>query len=92
MDHSALKHALKHHDQADRDRRAAALAVWEALSKTDPALAAEILPLFATVEAAANWVTTDLGEGAGSPAHQVADGRSADVLARVRQAAHGFFS
>jgi hypothetical protein len=92
MDSSPLKSALMQHDQASRHGRSAALSVWEALSKADPELAAEILHLFSTVEAAANWVTSDLDEANGSPAYQVAEGRSAEVLSRLRKAAHGFAS
>ena len=90
MDNSQLKNALKAHDEAKRNVRSGALAVWEALSKADPELAAEILQLFSTVEAAATWFTSDLDDFNGSAAHQVAEGRSADVLSRVRKAAHGF--
>ena len=90
MDNSELKNALKAHDQAKRDVRSQALAVWEALSRADPELAAEITQLFATVEAAAAWATSDLDDFHGSPANQVAEGKSAEVLASVRKAAHGF--
>lgn len=92
MDHSELKIALKVHDQAKRDLRLRALAVWEALSKADADLAAEILQLFSTVEAAADWATSDLHGFDGSPAYQVAEGKSAEVLSRVRRAAYGFAS
>ena len=90
MDNLELKNALKVHDQAKKDVRSGALAVWEALSREDPELAAEILQLFSTVEAAANWATSDLDDIDGSPAYQVAEGRSAEVLSRVRKAGHGF--
>lgn len=90
MDISELKNALKAHDQAKRNVRSEALAVWEALSMAYPELAAEIIQLFSTVEAAAAWVTADPDDFDGSPAYQVAEGKSAEVLARVRQAAHGF--
>lgn len=90
MDNSELKVALIAHDQARRDVRSGALAVWELLAKADPQLAAEILQVFSTVEAAATWVTSDLDGFDGSPASQVAEGRSAEVLTRVRRAGHGF--
>lgn len=90
MDNSELKNALKAHDQAKKNVRLAALAVWEALSRADPELAAEIIQLFSTVEAAAAWATSDLDDFDGSPAYQVAEGKSAEVLAKVRKAAHGF--
>ena len=90
MDSSELKHALNAHDEAKRIARLEALAVWQALSRADPELATEIISLFSTVEAAAAWATSDLDHIDGSPAHQVAEGKSAEVLARVRKAAHGF--
>ena len=85
-----LRLALKAHDQAKMNVRSEALAVWEAFSRADPELAAEILQLFSTVEAAAAWATSDLDDFDGSPAQQVVEGRSAELLARVRKAAHGF--
>jgi|TARA_R100000455_G_C6238854_1_gene98331 hypothetical protein len=90
MDNLELKHALRAHDQAKRNVKSRALAVWEALSSADPEFAAEIIQLFSSVEAAAAWATSDLDEFEGSPAYQVAGGGSAEVLARVRKAAHGF--
>lgn len=90
MDNSELKNALRAHDQAKMDVRLEALAVWEALSRADPELAAEIIQVFSTVEAAAAWATSDLDNFDGSPAYQVAEGKSAEVLSRVRKAAHGF--
>ena len=90
MDKSELKQALKAHDQAKRKVRSEALAVWAALSRADPELAAEIIQLFSTVEAAAAWATSDLDDFEGSPAYHVAAGRSAEVLATLRKAAHGF--
>lgn len=92
MDNSKLKAALHAHEQAKRELSSRALAVWEALSEADPELAAEILQLFSTVEAAAEWAASDPDDSDGSPAYQVAKGRSAEVLSRVRNAAHGFVS
>jgi len=90
MDNSELRNALKAHERAKRDGRSEALAVWEALSIADPKLAAEIIQLFSTVEAAAAWATSDLDAFAGSPATQVSEGKSEDVISRLRKAAHGF--
>lgn len=90
MESSELKNALKAHDQAIRNVSLAALAVWESLSRADPELAAEMIQLFSTVEAAAAWATSDLDDLDGSPAYQVAEGKSAEVLTRVRRAAQGF--
>ncbi len=53
-------------------------------------MAAEIIQLFSTIEAAADWATSDLDDFDGSPAYQVAEGNSAEVLALVRKASHGF--
>jgi len=63
---------LRAHEQAIRIVRSETLAVWEALSRADPELAAEIVQVFSDVEAAAAWATTDLDDFDGSPAHQVA--------------------
>ena len=90
MNNSELKHALKAYEQAVRNVRSEALAVWEALSKADPQLAAEIVTFFSDVEAAAAWATSDLDDLDGSPAYQVAEGRTAEVLTRLRKAVHGF--
>jgi hypothetical protein len=90
MDKSDLKNALNALYEARTIVRAKELEVWAALASTDPELAAEILQLFSTVEAAAAWATSDLHDSYASPADQVAEGRSADVLTWVRKAAHGF--
>jgi hypothetical protein len=88
MNNLELKIALRAHDKAKRNVRSEALAVWKALSKADPELAAEIMQLFSDVETAAAWATSDLDNFDGSPAHQVAEGRTAEVLARLRKAVH----
>lgn len=62
----------------------------EALSRADPELAAEILQVFSDVEAAADWATSELDDFEGSPAQQAAEGRTPEVLARLRKAVHGF--
>ncbi|WP_290594905.1 hypothetical protein [Arenimonas sp. SCN 70-307] len=90
MENLELKNALKAYDQAKSDARVRSIAVWEALVRADPEIAEEILRLFATVEAAADWATSDLSGVDRSPAHQVAEGRSAEVLIRLRRATHGF--
>ena len=56
----------------------------------EPDLAAEILQLFSTVEAASRWATSRSGDLDESPADRVADGRAAEVLSLVRKTAHGF--
>ena len=89
MNNSELAHALRAHEEAARNVRSEALAVWEAFSRVDPGLAAEIVHLFSDIEVAAAWVTSDLDDSEGSPAYLVAEGRAAEVLARLRKAAHG---
>lgn len=90
MSNPELKHALRAHEQAIRNVKSEALAVWEALSRADPELATEIVQFCSDVEAAADWATSDLDDFNGSPAHQIAEGRTAEVLARLRKAVHGF--
>jgi hypothetical protein len=90
MDRSELREALSAHARAVRDVEASGIAVWTALAKAEPVLAEEILQLFSTVEAAARWAASSSDILAGSPAQQVAEGRAAEILSRVRQTAHGF--
>ena len=90
MNSSELKHALRAHEQAVRNVRSEALAVWEALSRAYPELAAEIVQFFSNIDASAAWATSGLDDLDGSPAYQAAEGRTAEVLARLRKAAHGF--
>jgi hypothetical protein len=90
MNNSELKQALRAHEQAMRNVKSDALAVWDALSRADPELAAEIVQFFSDVEAAADWATSELDDFDGSPAHEVAEGRAAEMLARLRKAMHGF--
>ena len=89
LNYTELKDALRAHDQAMRDVESRAIAVWTALAKAEPELAAEILHLFPTAEASANWATTPSEDLHGSPAQHVAEGRAADILSRVRKTAHG---
>lgn len=90
METSDLKDALNALYEAKTIVRAKELEVWTALSSANPELAAEILQLFSTVDAAAAWATSDLHDCYASPADQIAKGGSADVLTWVRKAAHGF--
>ena len=90
MDYTDLKIALRMHAQTTNLLELGAIAVWTALTKLEPVLAAEILQLFASAEAAANWVTTPSGDMEASPAQLVAEGQAAEVLANLRRAAQGF--
>lgn len=90
MDRSDLIDAVKAHERLQREIEASSIIVWNSLAKTEPELAAEILKLFSTVEAAANWLTSRSRNHDGSPAQHVAEGRAAEVLSKVRQTVHGF--
>ena len=89
MDRTELTEAVWAHRGLAGASQESGIAVWTALAKAEPELAAEILQLFSTVEAAARWATNS-DDPAGSPAQQVAEGRAPDVLAKVRRAIHGF--
>ena len=90
MNNLELKQALRAHEQAIRNVKSEAREVWEALSRADPELASEIRQFFSDVQEAAAWATSDLDDCDGSPAYQVAEGKSAEVLSTVRKAAYGF--
>lgn len=90
MDHAELRGALRAHERAVREAEASGITVWIALAKAEPELAVEILQLFSTVEAAARWATCSSDELDVSPAQHVAEGRAAEILSRIRKAAHGF--
>lgn len=81
---------MRAHEQAIRNVKSEAREVWEALSRADPELASEIRQFFSDVQEAAAWATSDLDDFDGSPAYQVAEGRAAEVRARLRKAVHGF--
>ena len=90
MDRSQLVNALRAHQQLAKELEASSAVVWTALADAEPDLAAEILQLFSTVEAASRWATSRSGDLDESPADRVADGRAAEVLSLVRKTAHGF--
>ncbi len=89
MNHPELLRLMEAHDQATQAVHAQAIAVWVALQNAEPELASEILGLFSTVDAAAHWVAASVDEAGISPAKHVAEGRSAAVVSRLRQASHG---
>jgi hypothetical protein len=90
MERSELISTVRAHERLAREVEASGIVVWTALAKAEPELAAEILQLFSTVEAAARWVTSHSDDLDGSPAQYVADGRATEVLSRVRKTGHGF--
>ena len=90
MSQAELLRLVDEHERAEKRLRASDVAVWEALVKVDPDLAAEILQLFSTSDAAAHWAASSLSEFPGSPARCVAEGRAAEILSKVRRTAHGF--
>lgn len=90
MSHMELLHQVEAHELAEKKLGDGRLAVWAALVNAEPDLASEILQLFSTDDAAARWVTSSSKEANCSPARQIAEGHAADILSRVRSAAHGF--
>lgn len=90
MKNSDPREALGAHDQPTRRNHLEAMAVWTTLAKAEPELAAEILRLFSTVEAAASWVSTPVDDLEGSPAQLIAEGRASEIISMVRKTAHGF--
>lgn len=90
MDNSKLLGALGAHERAVREAEVSGIAVWTALAKNNPELAAEILQLFSTIEAATHWATASSGDLGDSPARLVAEGRAAEILTKVRKTAQGF--
>jgi hypothetical protein len=90
MSHPELLQLVGAQDRTANEREASGLAVWAAVVKAEPELASEILHLFATDAAAAQWVSGATNETGCSPARHIAEGRSAYVLSKVRSAALGF--
>lgn len=85
-----LLELIEAHEQVERERKASSLLVWAALSAAEPELAREILQLFSTVDASAQWVASPFREFGHSPAREAAEGRAADLMARVHRTNHGF--
>lgn len=90
VDQSALVAAINSHAQDLVDGESSAIDVWDAVSQTEPDLAAEILHLLQTEESAARWVSERPSELESSPAQLIADGRADAVWASLRKTAHGF--
>jgi hypothetical protein len=90
MNHPDLMKLVEAHETAEFLLKASSQAVWSELVNVEPELAADILRLFATPEAAALWVTSSFGELGGSPARRAAEGRAATIMSIVRKTDHGF--
>lgn len=90
MKHVELLRRIEEHEVAEVQRKSAALRVWVAFSEDEPDFAHEVLQLFSTVEAAAQWFVSPHMPRGLSPARDVAEGRAAEVMTRVRRTAYGF--
>jgi hypothetical protein len=90
MEHAELLRLVEAHEQAEKELQAIGLLVWTALAKAEPELAADILRLFETEEAAAQWASSPFRELGGSPARHAAEGGAATLMSLVRKTDHGF--
>lgn len=90
MDPAELLRLIEAHEKQEQELEASALSVWAALSDAEPELAREVLQLFSSVNAAARWVSTPFEGNGNSPAREAAQGRVAEIIARVRKTTHGF--
>jgi len=90
MDHPELLRLVEAHERAEKELQVSGLVVWAALEKAEPELAADILRLFSTTDAAARWTASSFSELGGSPARHAAEGRAATVMSSVRKTDHGF--
>lgn len=90
MDHPRLLRLVETYERGEKELRDRSLDVWAELLKAEPELAAAILGLFSTHEAAANWATSSSRELGDSPARHAAEGRGAEIMSIVREAGHGF--
>ncbi len=90
MHHQELLRLVEAHERADKELQASDFAVWAALVKAEPELAADILRLFSTADAAARWAASPFSELGGSPARHTAEGRADTIMSSVRKTDHGF--
>lgn len=90
MSHAELLRLVEAHEKAEKALEASCFSVWAAFSKEEPALAHEILQLFSSVDAAAQWTATSVKESGMSPAREAAEGRATEIMAKVRKTDHGF--
>ena len=78
-------------DKARSDYVARCLDVWHLVELAEPVLATDLRQLGFDDHAAAAWLCAPLGQAEQTPAELVAAGRSAEILERIRQTAHGIF-
>ena len=90
MKYAELMKRIEEHEDAELHRMAAALRVWSAFLEAEPDLAREVLKLFPTDEEAALWFVAPYMTPGQTPARVVAEGRAAEVMARVLRTGHGF--
>lgn len=90
MKHPELERLVAAHEEAEKGLRESSLVIWNALVKAEPELAADILGLFSTPEAAARFVTLPFRGLKGSPARHAAEGRAEEIMSVVRKSDHGF--
>jgi hypothetical protein len=90
MNHPELLRLVEAHELAEKALQASSLAVWVELEKAEPELAADILRLFGTPDAAARWAAASFRELGGSPARRAAEGHAATIMSIVVKTDHGF--
>ena len=90
MTDTQLSRLIAAYEQLATELHSHRLEVWDELVRVAPEVASEILDLFTTRDAAAIWVTASRNEAQASPAKLIVEGNLADVVARIRRAAHGF--
>lgn len=88
--HDELIRLLDLHGKLEAELKASSRAVWEALYTAEPALSCAILQLFPNTEMAAAWVCAPVRDLGKSPAREAAEGRTAEVMARVHATSHGY--
>jgi len=86
-----LQAALDARDTLRDQLHANCMVVWHELQSTEPELAEEILALGLDEATAAEWFCR-LGSDGETHELRVAQGRSADVRAAIRRAAHSIFA
>jgi hypothetical protein len=90
MNHAELLLLIEEHERAEQELEQSRQSIWFALVEAEPELAAAILKLFSTVQAAAHWSASSLEDLGTSPAREVAEGRAAEIMSRVYKTMHGF--
>lgn len=89
MNYPELMRLVEAHESIEHDLQVSAAAVWDAVVGAEPKLADEILKLFVTREAAAQWVASKLRALGASPARLEAEGRTEEIMTVVLKSMHG---